>query len=92
MDVEFRYAKSLELAREEECVCHLAALLNRPQPYVSQKLAELREAGLVMDRREGQRIFYRLVDRRIPLLLEAAGVEVERQREAIAGCGCPKCG
>jgi len=32
------------LARQEACVCHLEAVLKRPQPYVSQQLAALREA------------------------------------------------
>lgn len=80
-----------ELSREEECVCHLAALLDRPQPYISQQLAELRQAGLVVDRREGQRVFYRVIDRRVHSLLEAAGVIVEGQRPQVGGCVCPKC-
>jgi DNA-binding transcriptional ArsR family regulator len=45
------------LSQDEECVCHLSYLLGRPQPYVSKQLAELREAGLVQDRRDGMRIF-----------------------------------
>jgi len=80
-----------ELSREEECVCHLAALLGRPQPYISQQLAELRDAGLVVDRREGQRVFYRVIDRRVPALLAAAGIVVARQRPRVQGCSCPKC-
>lgn len=80
-----------ELCREEECVCHLAALLDRPQPYVSQQLAELREAGLVVDRREGQRVFYRLVDRRVCNILSTAGVIVDERRPQVEGCACPKC-
>jgi ArsR family transcriptional regulator len=81
----------LELCREEECVCHLAALLDRPQPYISQQLAELRQAGLVVDRREGQRVFYRVVDRRVRDLLSAAGVLVDERRPLVEGCACPKC-
>ena len=34
-----------ELCGDAECVCHLSALLNKPQPYVSQQLAVLRTAG-----------------------------------------------
>ena len=82
----------VELCREEECVCHLAALLDRPQPYISQQLAELRDAGLVVDRREGQRVFYRITDRRIRPLLEAAGLCVPQERPHVSGCACPKCG
>jgi len=78
------------LSQEEECVCHLVALLGRPQPYVSQQLAELRDAGLVVDRREGQRIFYRVADRRVVSILQTAGLVAER-RQSVPGCPCPKC-
>ena len=33
---------------------------NEPQPKVSRHMALLREAGLVIDRREGKWIYYRL--------------------------------
>ncbi|MEZ4612300.1 MAG: ArsR family transcriptional regulator [Caldilineaceae bacterium] len=38
------------------------ALLEKPQPYVSQQLRLLRDAGLIMDEKQGQNVFYRLVD------------------------------
>lgn len=50
------------LRREPECVCHLEALLDKPQPYVSQQLRLLRDAGVIQDERRGQNIYYRLVD------------------------------
>ncbi|MCL5264185.1 MAG: metalloregulator ArsR/SmtB family transcription factor [Chloroflexi bacterium] len=81
----------IELCREEECVCHLAALLDRPQPYISQQLAELRQAGLVVDRRDGQRIFYRIVDQRVRSLLLASGLLIDEKRPVVSGCVCPKC-
>ncbi len=34
------------LAQEEQCVCHLTAVLRQRQPYVSQQLSVLRDAGL----------------------------------------------
>jgi DNA-binding transcriptional ArsR family regulator len=37
------------LAQEETRVCHLATLLGRPQPCVSQRLAILRAAGLAIN-------------------------------------------
>jgi ArsR family transcriptional regulator, arsenate/arsenite/antimonite-responsive transcriptional repressor len=64
----------LELCRGEICVCRLAEILERPQPYVSQQLKALRNAGLVLDRREGQRIHYRIVDQRVCAVLSAAGL------------------
>ena len=86
-----------ELVREEECVCHLSALFDKPQPYISQQLAALREAGLVLDRREGQRVFYRVVDSGIAELLSTlrrvtGDVDtVSQPRHPLPGCSCPKC-
>lgn len=88
-----------ELDREEECVCHLSALLKRPQPYVSQQLASLRDAGLLADRRAGQRIYYRVADPRVPRLLSVVGemvgapdTDLALPRAAVPGCPCPRCG
>ncbi len=50
------------LRRDAECVCHLEALLGKPQPYVSQQLRFLRQAGFIVDEKEGQNVYYRLVD------------------------------
>ncbi len=45
--------------REKElCVCELTEALQVSQPKVSRHLAQLRECGLLEDRREGQWIFY----------------------------------
>ncbi len=83
------------LSQGEECVCHLTALLDRPQPYISKQLAELREAGLVVDRRDAQRIYYRLADDRVSELLEVArglsGRPTVAIRQIIPGCSCPRC-
>jgi len=89
----------------EECVCHLAALLGKPQPYISQHLAALREAGLVVDRREGLRIYYRLADPSIGTVIDAGRLQLlkagkMRPEEAapapmprypVSGCDCPRC-
>lgn len=44
----------------ELCVCELVHALGIIQPKVSRHLAALRDAGVVMDRRQGQWIYYRL--------------------------------
>ncbi len=51
----------LLLSREGElCVCELTHALDEIQPKISRHLGLLREAGLVLDRRQGQWIYYRL--------------------------------
>jgi len=48
------------LASDEHCVCHLHEALDAPQPKISRHLAVLREAGLVLARREGVWMHYRI--------------------------------
>ena len=50
------------LLHGELCVCDIQYVLGSPQPNVSRHLAYLKHAGLVADRREGQRMYYRLAD------------------------------
>jgi DNA-binding transcriptional ArsR family regulator len=79
-----------ELRRDPACVCHLQALLNRPQAYVSQQLSVLREAGVVTDRRDGLFIYYRLADRDVERLMEVA-LGPAGARSKPVGCSCPHC-
>lgn len=44
----------------ELCVCELIHALHVIQPKVSRHLAALRDAGIVMDRRQGQWIYYQI--------------------------------
>jgi len=87
----------LEILREgEQCVCHLEAVLNSRQAYISQHLMVLREAGLVEDRREGARIYYRVIEPEVFDLLETAmrmgGVEPGHHINIrVEGCPCPSC-
>lgn len=44
----------------ELCVCELTHALGESQPKISRHLAQLRESGLVADRRAGQWVYYQL--------------------------------
>ena len=90
------------LARQEACVCHLSAVLGRRQPYVSQQLATLRDAGLVASRRDGTLIYYRLADEHlVGLLAEGRAVVQDLAEDGLAfppvpespldHCPCPRC-
>ncbi len=48
----------------ELCVCHLVAVLDVPQPTASRHLAYLRNAALVVARKEGLWMHYRLASPR----------------------------
>jgi ArsR family transcriptional regulator len=90
------------LAQQEACVCHLTAILGKRQPYVSQQLGSLREAGLVADRREGTLIYYRLAHEHLAALLDlgkalVTSLEAEAVTfpplpdEVLSNCPCPRC-
>jgi len=79
-----------ELRRDEACVCHLQAVLGRPQAYVSQQLRVLREAEVVADRKDGLLVYYRLADRRVERLLEQV-LGPAGQATRLPACPCPKC-
>lgn len=44
----------------ELCVCELTHALGVSQPMISRHLAQLRQSGVVSDRRQGLWIYYRL--------------------------------
>ncbi|WP_350239082.1 metalloregulator ArsR/SmtB family transcription factor [Pectobacterium colocasium] len=44
----------------ELCVCDICAATTESQPKISRHMGILRESGLVLDRREGKWIHYRL--------------------------------
>ena len=48
------------LLHGELCVCDLQYVLASPQPNVSRHLTYLKNSGLVLDRRDGSRMCYRL--------------------------------
>lgn len=70
----------LELLREgERSVGALQAELGLDSGGTSQHLAALRRIGLVEARREGTSVFYRVGDRRVFELLEAARAIITRR-------------
>ena len=79
-----------ELRRSEACVCHLQAVLGRPQAYVSQQLRVLREAGIVQDDKDGLLVYYRLSNPRVERVLkEMLGPADGPTR--LSSCSCPRC-
>jgi ArsR family transcriptional regulator len=85
------------LRRDAECVCHLEALLGKPQPYVSQQLRFLRQSGAIVDEKEGQNVYYRLADAEIAAWLDRILGPIQGEHPELAAhkkviaCPCPKC-
>ncbi|WP_233080810.1 metalloregulator ArsR/SmtB family transcription factor [Rheinheimera soli] len=58
---ETRLHSVLLIAQEGElCVCELTTALNETQPKISRHLAMLRKSQVLLDRRQGQWVFYRI--------------------------------
>lgn len=89
------------LLHGELCVCDIQYVLNSSQPLVSRHLAYLKNSGMVTDRREGYRIYYRLSEDRqlasksfFEFLRQAFKAETQfeqdarRLKEAIKGGAC----
>jgi ArsR family transcriptional regulator len=96
----FRIKLLLEIGSGEACVCHLEAILEQRQAYISQHLMALRKADLLKTRREGKYIFYQLSDLNILDLVKHAaklsglpetGFPDTTRQEPQATCCCPNC-
>jgi len=57
------------LAEGERCGCELAELLGLDPSVISRHLALLEGAGLIVSRRERQRLLWRLAHPKVPLIL-----------------------
>lgn len=44
----------------ELCVCELIAAIQESQPKISRHLSQLKKCGLLIDRKQGQWVFYRI--------------------------------
>lgn len=96
----FRVKLLYAIGKGEACVCHLEALLNRRQAYISQHLRVMRDAGVLKTRREGKYIFYRIAEPSVFQLVETAAQmlampadwlpKMVAQNKGVS-CVCPNC-
>jgi ArsR family transcriptional regulator len=69
-----------ELEKGEQCVCDLTAMIGADISTVSKHLSVLKQAGIVLDDKRGNQVFYRL---QVPCILNFFGC-VESVLEAQA--------
>jgi DNA-binding transcriptional ArsR family regulator len=67
---------------EEACVTEVAKILGMKPQAVSNQLQRLSDTGIVAWRRDGNNIYYRVVDRCVPELLDQALCIMEDERPA----------
>lgn len=85
----------------ELCGCDIQHVLGATQSTVSRHLSYLKNAGLVLDRRAGYRVYYRLVQSQDPDITElfqylaqafgkdkALKADMKKLRDAIKGGSC----
>ena len=61
----------LEFLRDgEKCVCEIIPHLNLIQPVVSRHLKILKDAGIVKDRKEGNKRLYSVTDSRVYRIID----------------------
>jgi DNA-binding transcriptional ArsR family regulator len=89
-----RLAILLAIGEGEACVCHLEAALGRRQAAISQHLMALRQAEVLLDRRDGRYVYYRLADPDLLGLVRHAGQLAGKglsSPPAASQCPCPIC-
>ena len=83
------------LRQGEICVCHIENALGKRQPYISQQLMVLRDAGVVGTRKDGLQVYYRILDPRVHRLLDAALGTTDSTDgtgfTVLPDCSCPAC-
>ena len=65
------------LAREELCVCDLAATLDMSESAVSHQLRTLRAMRLVSYQKRGRKVFYRLQDNHVLALYQSVAEHLD---------------
>lgn len=90
----------IAIGRGEACVCHLESILGWRQAYISQHLMALRKADILIDRRQGRYVYYRLKDGALLALVRDAAalaglspqsVDALANPQPASTCECPHC-
>ena len=91
--------KILEILRKEPaCVCHINAILDLRQAYVSQQLAVLREGGVINDQKDGWNVFYHITNPEMYEFIDIAWKIIDPEGKLNKAdlsipedCDCPRC-
>ncbi|ERT07850.1 hypothetical protein M595_2183 [Lyngbya aestuarii BL J] len=70
------------LARQEQCVCDLAEILEMSESAVSHQLRSLRALRLVSYRKQGRKVYYRLLDHHVLDLYQAVAEHLDETEDS----------
>ena len=73
----------INLSEKENFVCELAKCIGEGQPQVSRALAQLKDAGLIVSERKGNKICYKLSSNEITQIINSAKQIIKRQSSLI---------
>ena len=63
------------LLNGEKCVCEIVPFTKRTQSTVSIQLAKLEGSGIVESRREGEKVYYRLTNKKVKEILKIVKID-----------------
>ena len=99
LSVPTRLGILLAIGEREVCVCHLEAVLHLRQAAISQHLQRLKQSQMVVARRQGRFVYYRLKDPQVLSFISDVarmqGISSEQMdvftRVPAEGCLCSLC-
>ena len=68
----------------EKCVGELTSVLNKEQSLISHHLRALKECGIVKERQEAQKVYYKITDTRLAGLI----IDCEALMNELSLCKC----
>lgn len=87
----------LDILREKPaCVCHINAILDQRQAYISQQLAVLKDAGIVESEKDGWNVYYSICEPGVLQAMDDVRGLVAPDFEVpvfgvVENCPCPAC-
>ncbi len=69
------------LLNGEKCVCEIVSYVNRSQSTVSIHLSKLESLDIVESRREGKKVYYKLINEKVEQILNIIHENKERNKQ-----------
>ncbi len=74
------------LMTREKCVCEIHPNISVGQSTTSTHLRKLKNAGIIKSRREGKKVYYKIIDKRVIDVLRALDDKIARKSKIKKCC------